>query len=63
MKIEMTTDQFDLMFESLNRYQARLELDAAGLGRLDDQAARRRAEEMMKESEAIADLIGELKDF
>lgn len=63
MKIEMTTDQFDLMFESLNRYQVRLELDAAGLGHLESQEARRRAEELMKESEAIADLIGELKDF
>lgn len=57
MKIEMTTANFDLMIESLIRYQGILERDAAGLGRLDAQAARRRAEELMKEAGAVEALI------
>lgn len=57
MKVEMTTANFNLMIESLIRYQTRLEIDAAGLSHLDIHKARRKAEKLMKEAGAVEALI------
>lgn len=60
MQIELTTDHFNLLLESLIRYQGILERDAAGLGRLDSREAYRKAEELMEEAGAVDDLIQHL---